>query len=112
MPAYFLRMLRGGSRRGPARGAPSFRHLTYLKADTHYPYVRPVHTGRLYGPYVRVTGVEKCTRMYGTYGPSIQYGPYVRYVRVHFRHPYLRAVITGVKNAPVRTAVRTGRTYG
>ena len=27
---------------------------TYLKADTHYPYIRPVHTGGIYRPYVRV----------------------------------------------------------
>ena len=25
-----------------------------LKADTHYPYIRPVRTGCLYGPYVWV----------------------------------------------------------
>jgi len=46
-----------------------------LKADTHYPYVRPVHTGRIYGcifryPYVRAV---KTARMHG---------PYVRLVRI------------------------------
>jgi len=30
-----------------------------LKADTHYPYTRPVRTGRnrLYGPYVRIVRI-------------------------------------------------------
>jgi len=28
--------------------------LLKLKADTHCPYIQPVHAGRIYGLYVRV----------------------------------------------------------
>ena len=46
------------------------RRVTWssLKPDTHYPYIRPVYTGRIYGPYIRVS---KMTPVYTacTYGP-------------------------------------------
>ena len=28
-----------------------------FKADTHYPYIRPIHTGHIYGPYPYVQAV-------------------------------------------------------
>jgi len=53
----------GCSSRRPANSVKTLKALrTTLKADTHYPYVRPVRTGVknascLYGPYVRVVRI-------------------------------------------------------
>jgi len=67
-----------------------------LKADTHYPYIRPVrknaavYTGSKYSPYIRVLGTHYPYRI------------------AVLSEPYTRAVYTGVKNTPVCT----GRKYG
>ena len=67
------------------------------KSDTHYPDIRPVHTGRLYGPYT-----YGCRKMH----------PCVRTVctgRTHgciFRHPYVRAVHMNVKKCTRIRVVR------
>ena len=49
----------------------------YVKAR----YALPVHTGRTYGPYIRVS---KCARIYGPYYGRI-YGPYLRVVRIELQ---------------------------
>ena len=70
------------------------------------PYIRPVYTGRIYGRSVHTT------RIYGPYSRKalwtmlFLYGPYIRVTSTHY--PYIRAVCTGVTNAPVYT----GRKYG
>jgi len=56
--------------------------MLQVKPDTHYPYIRPVYTGRVYGPYIRVV----CTG-----------------------HPYIWAVYTG---SVYQSPVYTGRIYG
>ena len=55
---------------------------TSVKAGTHYPYIRvhffaPVHTGRIYGPYVRAQ-------------------------KVSFGHPYIRAVLVTKSQARIQ----------
>jgi len=85
-------------------------------------YIRAVCTGRMYG-------CQKCTRIYGPYIRAVEpksiannafsvravytgriYGWPVRTTRTYGRTygPYVRAVCTGVKTAPVYT----GRKYG
>ena len=69
--------------------------LHNLKADTHYPYVWPVHTGHLYGPYVRVSKNARPVHIGRMYGYIFRHRTYGRYIRVS-------------KNAPVRTGRKDG----
>jgi len=69
---------------------------------------RSLHTTRIYGPYSR----KALRTMFFLCGPYI-YGPYIRVTGTHYPcirpvHTYVRAVCTGVKNAPVYT----GRKHG
>jgi len=59
-----------------------------VKAGTHYPYIRAVCTGRIYGPYIRV-------HFFAPVHTGRIYDPYVRAQKVSFGHPYIRAVYTG-----------------
>jgi len=107
-------------------------HGVHIKADTHYPYIRPVctgvknapvYTGRTYGPYKRALGTHhpyiRAVQPKSIANNAFLYGPYIRAVYTGDRYavpvhtartycPYVRAVCTGVKNAPVYT----GRKYG
>ena len=74
------------------------------KADTHYPYVRPVHMARLYGPYVWVHFLtplrthihesQKCTR---TYGPSVRAVRTGAFLDTHMYGPYVWVVHIGLQ---------------
>jgi len=87
-----------------------------LKADTHYPYIRPVRTGRMYGSYVRVHFWHPylrpvfTARIYGCIFETRIYGPYIRVSKIH---PYVRAVHTARSRTygPYIRAVFTGIAY-
>jgi len=94
----------------------NFYYLVILRTEedtqTYDRYALPVHTARIYGPYVRAvcTGVKNAPVYTGR-----KYGPYIPVLGTHYPYriavlygPYIRAVYTGVKNTPVCT----GRTYG
>ena len=52
-----------------------------LKADTHYPYIRPVLTGHMYCPYIRVLGTHyPYRRTVQLKRIGVLYGPYIRAV--------------------------------
>jgi len=98
----------------------------HIKADTHYPYIlpvhtRPVHTARMYRPYVRVSKMHPYIRAVNAariYGCSVLTtridGLYSRkellfytgriYIRVSKMHPYVRAIH--------KARIYTGRIYG
>ena len=69
-----------------------------LKAGTHYPYIRAVCTGRIYGPYIRV-------HFFAPVHTGRIYGPYVRAQKVSFGHPYgpyIRAVLVTKSQARIQ----------
>jgi len=88
---------------------------------THYPYIRPVYTARMYGPYVRVSKMHRYIRAVNTariYRCSVHttriellfctgriYGPYIRVSKIH---PYVRAVHTARIYGPYLRVVRFG----
>jgi len=77
----------------------------------HYRYIRPVHTARMYGPYVRVSKIHPYIRAVNT---ARIYGCSVHTTRIEYRitvlyGPYIRAVHAVDRYA---LPVNTGRKYG
>ena len=78
----------------------AFLYEPYTRVTgTHHPYIRPVHTARMYGPYVRVSKMHPYIRAVNT---ARIYGCSVHTTRIELLFctgriygPYIRAVYTG-----------------
>jgi len=81
---------------------------------THYPYIRPVHTARMYGPHVRVSKMHPYIRAVNTvHTTRIELlfctgRIYGPYIRVSKIRPYVRAVHTARIYGPYLRVVRIG----